>query len=338
MKQKFILLVKEKKMETQQKVKMWLTVLLIAAPFATAGAMGSVPTQATLDVAVSHPYLSADKTQTAYLRVALTGFGLVPERWNRSPVNVAIVIDKSGSMSGEKIEKAKDAAIMAVRRLSSNDIVSVVTYDSTVNVVVPATRVSDKHNIVRMIQRIRAGGTTALFGGVSKGAREVRKFIGPERVNRIILLSDGLANVGPSSPAELGSLGASLAKEGISVTTIGLGLHYNEDLMTMLAYKSDGNHYFAEHAAELAEIFDSEFGQVLSVVAQDIDIKIQCATAFDPSGSWAALAASQAGPQLSLSATFTPITRNLRCLKSRSRRVSIEKQEHSPRSTPHTPT
>jgi Ca-activated chloride channel family protein len=269
-------------MKANRKVTIWPAGMLVAIFLVTAGAIGAESTQATLDVAVSHPYLLADKTQTAYLRVGLTGFGAISESATRSPVNVAIVLDKSGSMSGDKIQKAKEAAIMAIRRLDPNDIVSVVTYDSTVTVVVPATKVSDKNSIVRKIRTIRAGGNTALFGGVSKGAREVRKFIGLERVNRIILLSDGLANVGPSSPAELGSLGASFAREGISVTTVGVGLGYNEDLMTKLAYKSDGNHYFAEHASELAGIFDNEFGQVLSVVAQDIRIEINCARGIRP--------------------------------------------------------
>lgn len=84
-----------------------------------------------------------------------------------------------------------------------------------------------------------AGGGTALYAGVAQGASELREFLDPHRVNRIILLSDGQANKGPSSPSELGNLGAALISEGISVTTIGIGLGYNEDLMTQLAPRSD---------------------------------------------------------------------------------------------------
>ena len=100
----------------------------------------------------------------------------------------------------------------------------------------PATKVSDKKTIFRAIRQIRADGSTALFGGVSKGAKEIRKFLSHKRVNRMVLLSDGLANVGPQSPSELGDLGSSLIEDGISVTTIGLGLGYNEDLMTKLGF------------------------------------------------------------------------------------------------------
>src|SRR5262249_32047712 len=150
--------------------------------------------------------------------------------------------------AGEKINKANEASRMVLDRLDSNDILSVVAYDDTAEVLVPATRVFDKEAIRRRIAAIVPQGSTALFAGVSKGIEEVRKFRDAAHVNRVVLLSDGQANVGPSSPNELGRLGAATAKEGISITTIGLGLGYNEDLMTQLAMRSDGNHGFAESA------------------------------------------------------------------------------------------
>jgi Ca-activated chloride channel family protein len=110
----------------------------------------------------------------------------------------------------------------------------------------------------------------------------VRKFLDRQRVNRIILLSDGQANVGPSSPSELGNLGASLIKEGISVTTLGLGVDYNENLMTQLAQKSDGNHYFIENTTDLARQFGYEFDDVLSVVAQEVTVRITCSEGVRP--------------------------------------------------------
>jgi Ca-activated chloride channel family protein len=237
--------------------------------------------QVKLDVAIGTPVMLAGQRQTAYVRVAMTGFKMDdPEK--RTPVNVAIVLDKSGSMQGEKIKRAKEAAIMAIDRLRRDDIVSVVTYDSTVHVLVPATKVSNRQEIYAAIRRLEAGGSTALFAGVSKGACEVRKFIAKNRVNRVILLSDGIANVGPSSPGDLAELGCSLIRESISVTTIGLGLDYNEDLMTQLARKSDGNHMFAENATDLARTFNREFGDVLAVVAQDVTVTIRCARDVRP--------------------------------------------------------
>ena len=111
---------------------------------------------------------------------------------------------------------------------------------------------------------------------MSKGARELRKFLDRNRVNTLLLLSDGLANVGPSSPGELAQLGVSLAREGMAVTTIGLGLQYNEDLMTRLAMASDGNHFFVENANDLEAAFATEFGDAVATVAQGVTIHIQC--------------------------------------------------------------
>jgi Ca-activated chloride channel family protein len=273
---------KEKEMSSYYGWKPKVSGIVIVAALAMF-AVG-VPAQAKqvqIDVAMGTPVMKADEKQTAYLKVGLTGFEMAG-KGDRTPVNVALVLDRSGSMQGDKIERAKEAALMAVDRLGAQDILSVIAYQSTVDVLLPATKVADKQSIREAIRSIGAGGNTALFGGVSKGAFEARKFLDDNRVNRIVLLSDGLANVGPSSPSALGELGESLSKEGISVSTIGLGLGFNEDLMTQLAYKSDGNHAFVENSADLVGIFDKEFGDILSVVAQEVTVRIECAEGIRP--------------------------------------------------------
>lgn len=227
-----------------------------------------------LEVSVSNPFLIADEQQSIFLKVGLTGSDLGEDR--RTPANVSIVLDRSGSMDGEKMARAKEAASIAVSMLDDRDIVSIVTYSDTVSVLVPATRVSDRNYIQRRIETVFADGSTALFAGVSKGADEVSKFFEENSVNRVILLSDGLANIGPDSPRALGSLGESLKRSGVSVTTIGLGLGYNEDLMVQLARQSDGNHAFVENYNDLTRIFRYEFQDILSVVAQDVKIEINC--------------------------------------------------------------
>ncbi len=237
--------------------------------------------QVRLDVRLAKPVLMAAKKNTTYLKVGLTGFDRA-KNGDRTKVNVAIVLDKSGSMSGEKMRKAKEATLMAIDRLGPEDIVSVVAYDSTVRVLVPATKVSDRSLISAGVRRIVPGGNTALFAGVSKGADELRKFLDRNRVNRVILLSDGLANVGPSSPSDLELLGMSLIRDGVSVTTIGLGLDYNEDLMSRLSRASDGNHVFVERPDDLARFFALEFGDVTAVVAQDVTVRIKCAPGVRP--------------------------------------------------------
>ena len=101
-------------------------------------------------------------------------------------------------------------------------------------------------------------------------------------VHRIILLSDGLANVGPSSPEDLGRLGAALIKENISVTTVGVGTDYNEDLMARLSQNSDGNTYFVESSGDLPRIFAAELGDVLSIVAKKVNLTIECPSGVRP--------------------------------------------------------
>ena len=229
--------------------------------------------QVHLNAGFSHPVLLGGTPQTAFIKIDLTGFRIEREK-ERTPVNLALVLDKSGSMNGEKMDQAIAATITAVDHLQPGDVVSVIAYDNFAWVLMPATEVTDKQVIRERIRSLRAGGGTALYAGVVEGATQLREFLDPNRVNRVILLSDGQANNGPSSPSELGDLGAALIEDGISVTTIGLGLGYNEDLMTQLALRSDGNHSFVEDVENLAMIFDQEFGDVLSVVAQDVTVKI----------------------------------------------------------------
>lgn len=230
---------------------------------------------------ISHPALLGGTSQRTFIKVDLTGFKLnrdIP----KTPVNVAIVLDKSGSMNGDKMMQAKNAALQAVSRLSEGDVVSIITYDNAAQVLLPATEVSQIQHIEQKINQITAGGGTALYDGVVTGANQIREFLADNRVNRVILLSDGQANHGPDSPDALGALGTSLIQDGISVSTIGLGLGYNEDLMVALAMRSDGNHHFVQHADMLAGMFNQEFGDVLSVVAQDVRVSIKLAPGIRP--------------------------------------------------------
>ena len=152
------------------------TATIITAAVLAALPLISGAAQVRLDVSLANPVLIAGKKQTTFLKVGLTGFEMEKQA-RRTPANIAIVIDRSGSMQGEKIKQAKQAARMAVRRLDGNDIVSIVAYDDTVSVLVPATKASDREAILAGIDRIEAKGSTALFAGVSKGAAEVRKFL-----------------------------------------------------------------------------------------------------------------------------------------------------------------
>lgn len=255
--------------------------LQLLAGFALMQPGAALAAPLTFQAELSHPLLPAGEKQTAYLKVGVTG-GITPEENQRAAINLALVLDRSSSMAGDKMARAREAAKLAVSRLQSNDIVSVVSYDDVVEVIVPATKLTDKEAVYRAIDALTPRGSTALFAGVSKGAEELRKFKNKEAINRVILLSDGLANVGPQSPSELGQLGASLGSEGISVTTIGLGSGYNEDLMNQLALHSDGNHSFVQTPQELAKVFDQELGDLLSVVASNLTLEVTLAEGVRP--------------------------------------------------------
>ncbi len=225
--------------------------------------------------------LPSGDSQNVVLKITLDA-PVSPAHVKRPFVNLALVLDQSGSMKGTKIEQAKAAAIEALTRLGLEDVFSVVVYDTNVHTIVPAQNTRNVQGIIRTIQQIRAGGSTALFGGVSQGAAEIRKNIENDYVHRIVLLSDGLANVGPRMPADLGRLGTALIKENISVTTVGVGTDYNEDLMAQLAQKSDGNTYFVESGFDLPRIFSAELGDVLNVVAKKVKVTITLPDNVEP--------------------------------------------------------
>ena len=230
---------------------------------------------------LSSPIIMEGNPETNYLKVSLSGQKI--DNSKRVPINLAIVIDKSSSMGGDRIEKAREAAIFAVNLLNENDTLSIVAYDSEAKVIVPASKVKNKQKLIQVInENVVANGGTALFAGLSKGIKQVETQLTKDKVNRIILLSDGQANVGPSSVNELSELAIIAAKKNISITTIGIGSDYNELLMSSIASYSDGNHVFVNKSTELENVFVHEFSDVMSTVAQDVVITIQLKDGVKP--------------------------------------------------------
>lgn len=257
-------------------------VMLVALSLLPLGARSTVPLP-KIDVKseLASPVVLADSQDKNYLKISLVGYPLTVEK--RSPINLALVIDRSSSMDGDRIINARNAAITAVNMLNSSDTLSVVAYDSGVEVVIPATKVNNKDQLINKIRTsIEPRGMTALFAGVSKGINQVDKYLDKDQVNRIILLSDGQANVGPTSNSELADLAKIAAKKGIAITTIGIGDGYNEDLMTTISGYSDGNHAFVEDSSDMGKIFAREFNDVMSVVAQDVEVVIKMANQVTP--------------------------------------------------------
>jgi Ca-activated chloride channel family protein len=243
----------------------------------------AAPSEAVrMNVEFDRPFLPAGSKERLIVKVGFQGLQL-PTSHKRQPANIALVIDRSGSMSGDKIEKAREAALELIRRLSPEDVFSLIAYDTRAETLIPARHPDRHQDWEEIISSIRANGSTALYEGVNYGAAQVRRHLEDHRyVNRIILLSDGQANVGPSSPQALGRLGQQLASEGISVTTVGLGHGFNEDLMTRLAQCSDGNTYFAESSSDLPRLFQAELGDVMNVIARKVFVELEFSAGVRP--------------------------------------------------------
>jgi von willebrand factor type A domain protein len=253
------------------------------------GVLGAAPATVTLKVEPAQAVLAADTNQQAQVRISISApsWPAAGEK-ERPRVNLAIALDRSGSMAGmRKLENAKQAAKSALNMLSERDRFALIVYDDVAKVLVPSTPVTEENRrrISEQIDAISPGSCTALFAGVSLAAAELSKLRAESGwVNRLLLLSDGLANVGPSSPSELGRLGGGLVKERISVSTVGVGGDYNEDLMTALAQNSDGNFYFVENSRDLSLIFEKELGSALAVAAQGVTVRIICPEGVKPRG------------------------------------------------------
>jgi Ca-activated chloride channel family protein len=248
---------------------------LLAAVLAHAAAASAAPDVA-LRVTPDREFVYRPGPRELIVQVEIDG-RKADENARRVPINLAIVLDRSGSMSGAKIEKARQAAAMAVDKLSDDDVFSLVIYDNETSVLIEPQRIGGRDNretLKQRIHRIEPGGGTALHAGVVLGAKQVRQRFEKERVNRVILLSDGLANVGPSKTSDLTALGRELRHDGLSVSTVGLGDDYNEDLMTALAEASNANYYYVQDAEKLPGVFAQELGASRSLIARSIVIRI----------------------------------------------------------------
>jgi len=228
----------------------------------------------TVEIEPDRPVVPAGTDSEVVLRLRLRGGELEIDRKNKLPLNLAVVFDRSGSMGGVKIEQARQATSLLVGKMGRDDVFSLVAYDTDVDVLIPPQKVTDKKRLRRTISKLEPLGSTALYEGVSKGAEQLKEFFSESRVNRVILLSDGLANVGPKSNREIARLGRRLADEGIAVTTVGLGDDFNEDLMTTMAEASDANYYYVQDVETLPDVFAKELGTLQQIVARDITIDI----------------------------------------------------------------
>ena len=199
----------------------------------------------------------------------------------RRPLNLSLVIDRSGSMAGRPLQQALRAAQTLVDQLGTEDVLSIVVYDDHVDTVLPPQNVSDKAAISTLLNRVRAGGTTNLSGGWLKGCEHVQARQGEEMIHRVLLLTDGQANVGVTDSNVLIRTARQKADAGIVTTTLGFGTNFNEDLLIGMARAAGGNFYFIQSPDDAADVFKIEVESLASVVAQNLSVTVEPATGSD---------------------------------------------------------
>ena len=199
----------------------------------------------------------------------------------RLPLNIAIVIDRSGSMAGAKMKYAKEAAKTIIDKLTPEDFVSVVMYDHEVTVIQPSVHPLLKDSIKKKIDAIEERGSTNLWGGSEKGYEQVKKSFTPDYVNRVLLISDGLATSGLTNARIIqNKVRQYKDEEGITLSTFGVGLDYNEVLMTDMAESGAGNYYFINDLDKMASIFEKEINGLAAIATKDATLTIEVPTSI----------------------------------------------------------
>jgi Mg-chelatase subunit ChlD len=214
----------------------------------------------------------------AVLQVGFTT-SAVSDRTDLRPLNLVLVIDRSGSMTaGDKMSRVKQSLLTMLSQLRPTDVISIVAFETGAEVLLPAQRIGDGAAVRRVINQIQPGGSTNLHGGLMLGYKEARKNLKRDATNRVILLTDGIANTGVTDPQQIVRDSLPFNDEGIDLSTIGVGLDLDKDLLRQLAKGGRGLFHFVADAQDIEKVFVREVQSLVSPVARRVQLEVN----YDP--------------------------------------------------------
>ncbi|HKS27285.1 MAG TPA: VWA domain-containing protein [Pyrinomonadaceae bacterium] len=225
-----------------------------------------------IEFLLQRTHLEADREQTVDLLIRIIPPEIDSVIGRRPRLNIGIVLDRSGSMGGEKMERAREAAGYCIDQLLPTDRLSLVIFDDVIEVLIPSQLAENKSALKEQVAHIHARNSTALHEAWVRGGMQVSEHITDGAINRVLLITDGQANVGLTNTDEIVSQAMGLFQRGVSTSTIGIGEDFQEDLLMPMAQSAGGNAWHVERADDMQRIFSVELEGLIAQVAHTVSM------------------------------------------------------------------